>query len=57
MGGGKGAAVKAREGEAGRDASTETKEHALGRRNVQRPPVQPGTEDTVRMRGDADTMG
>ena len=55
----KGAAVKAREGEAGRNsnANTETKEHASGRQNVQRPPEQPSTEATARGRGDADATG
>ena len=53
----KGAAIKARAGEAGRNANVETKEHASGRRNVQRPPEQPSTEETARGGGDADAMG
>ena len=53
----KGAAVKARAGAEGRNTNAETKEHASGRWNIQRPPVQPGTEGTARMRGDKDATG
>ena len=35
----------------------ETKEHASGRRHVQRPPEQPSTEETERGRGDANVTG